>query len=151
MIGWLLDTNVVSEVARAGGDAKVAAWAKDQDENHFYISILTLAEYDKGVNNLPPDAPNRARIVASVVALEARFTGRILPMNDEIVRRWGRVSGAVRLLTGMTPPVIDTLLAATAIEHDLYLVTRNVKDMRDTGAAVFNPWIDDAAAFVLAL
>ena len=151
MIGWLLDTNVVSEVARAGSDAKVATWAKEQDEHRFYISIVTLAEYDKGVNNLPPDAPSRARILASVVALEARFTGRVLPLDDEIVRRWGRISGAVRLSTGMTPPVIDTLLAATAIEHDLYLATRNVKEVRDTGAAVFNPWIDDPAAFVLAL
>ncbi|MCH9019680.1 MAG: type II toxin-antitoxin system VapC family toxin [Proteobacteria bacterium] len=150
MIGWLLDTNVTSEMARADGDARVVAWAEAQDEERLYISILTLGAYDKGVNALPPDAPARARIEASVAALEARFASRIVSLSDSIVRRWGRISGAVRLATGLTPPVIDTLLAATAIEHDVYLATRNVKDVRDTGAAVFDPWHDDPAAFPLA-
>ena len=150
MIGWLLDTNVTSEIARADGDANVPAWARAQDEDRLYISILTLGEYDKGVNNLPPDAPARARIAASVAALEARFASRVLSLDDAIVRRWGRISGAVQRVTGTVPPVIDTLLAATAIEHDLYLVTRNVKDVRESGAAVFDPWYDDPAAFPLA-
>ncbi len=149
MIGWLLDTNVVSEIARADGDAKVAAWAGGQDEDCLFISILTLAEYDKGVHNLPADAPGRARIEASITALEARFTGRILSLSDSIVRRWGRISGALQRSTGKAPQVIDTLLAATAIEHDLYLATRNVVDVRETGAAVFNPWHDDPASFPL--
>ena len=150
MIGWLLDTNVVSEIARADCDANVAAWARAQDEDRLYISILTLGEYDKGVSNLSPDAPARPGIEASVVALEARFAGRILSLDDRIVRRWGRISGTVQCATGTVPPVIDTLLAATAIEHDLYLVTRNVKDVRHSGAAVFNPWHDDPAAYALA-
>ena len=150
MIGWLLDTNVTSEIARADGDAKVAAWAEGQEEDRLYISILTLGEYDKGVNNLPPEAPARSRIEGSVAALEARFAGRILSLDDQIVRRWGRISGTVQRATGTVPPVIDTLLAATAIEHDLYLVTRNVKDVRDSGAAVIDPWHDDPAAFPLA-
>ncbi len=150
MIGWLLDTNVTSEMARAHGDAKVVAWAEAQDEERLYISILALGEYDKGVNALPPDAPARARIEASVAALEARLTGRIVSLSDSVVRRWGQISGGVRLATGQTPPMIDTLLAATAIEHDVYLATRNVKDARDSGAAVFDPWHDDPAAFPLA-
>ena len=150
MIGWLLDTNVTSEIARADGDANVAAWARAQDEDRLFISILTLGEYDKGVNNLPPDAPARARIAASVAALEARFAGRVLSLDDAIVRRWGRISGTVQRATGTVPPVIDTLLEATAIAHDLYLVTRNVKDVRESGAAVFDPWNDDPAAFPLA-
>ena len=61
----------------------------------------------------------------------------------------GRISGALQRSTGKAPQVIDTLLAATAIEHDLYLATRNVVDVRETGAAVFNPWHDDPAAFPL--
>ncbi len=150
MIGWLLDTNVTSEMARAGGDANVAAWAQAQDEDRLFISILTLGEYDKGVNNLPPEAPARSRIEGSVAALEARFAGRVLSLDDRIVRRWGRISGTVQRATGTVPPVIDTLLAATAIEHDLYLATRNVKDVRETGAAIFDPWHDDPAAFPLA-
>jgi predicted nucleic acid-binding protein len=147
--GWLLDTNVISELARAGGDPKVAEWADSQDEDRLYISILTLGEYDKGVNNLPPEAPARPRIEASVVALAARFTGRILSLDDMVVRRWGRISGTVQRATGQAPPVIDTLLAATAIEHHLYLATRNVRDVSLSGAAVFDPWSDDPVAFPL--
>jgi len=149
VIGWLLDTNVISEIARAAGDPKVAAWADAQEEDRLHISILTLGEYDKGVNNLPREAPARARIEASVAVLAARFAGRILSLDDVVVRRWGRISGAVQRATGEAPPVIDTLLAATAIEHQLYLVTRNVRDVRLSGAAVFDPWSDHPAAFPL--
>ncbi len=63
------------------------------------------------------------------------------------MRRWGTISGTVRRDTGHPPPVIDTLLAATALHHDFYLVTRNVRDVRHSGAAVFNPWEDDPSAF----
>ncbi len=150
MIGWLLDTNVISEMARPGGDANVVAWAEAQDEDRLFISIITLGEYDKGVNNLAPGDPARARIEASIAALHARFSGRVLSLGDDIVRRWGRISGEIQRVSGRAPPVIDTLLAATAVEHDLYLATRNVRDVRGTGAAVFDPGNDDPAGFALA-
>jgi predicted nucleic acid-binding protein len=70
----------------------------------------------------------------------------LLPVSDAIVRRWGTISGTVRRDTGHPPPVIDTLLAATALDHDLYLATRNV---RYSGAAVFNPWEDDPSTFLV--
>lgn len=149
MIGWLLDTNVISELARPGCDPKVAAWARARDEDRLFISILSLGEYDKGVNNLPVGSPARGRIEAAVAALEARFSGRVVSLDDAKVRRWGRISGDVQQTTGKAPPVIDTLLAASAIENDFYLVTRNVKDVRDTGVVVFDPWNDDPAGFVL--
>jgi toxin FitB len=72
-----------------------------------------------------------------------------LSVDDDIVRRWGVISGTVQRLTGRAPPVIGTLLAATAIHHDLYLATRNVADLRASGGAVFDPWTDDPAAFPL--
>ncbi len=147
MRGWLLDTNVVAELAGRKCNPSVAAWAEAEPEECIFISVLTLAEYDKGVANLPAEAPNRARIEAAVAALEARFFGRILPLSDGVVRRWGRISGQVKLTTGRSPPVIDTLLAATAIENDLHLVTRNVRDVAEAGASVFNPWEDDPARF----
>ncbi len=150
MIGWLLDTNVISEIARPHGDARVLNWARAQDEDRLFISVLTLGEYDKGVNNLPLDSPARARLEASVTALEARFADRVLPLGNAAVRRWGRLSGAIQLAAGRAPPVIDTLLAATALEHSLYLATRNVTDVQATGAVVFDPWHDDPAGFLLA-
>lgn len=146
MIGWLLDTNVVAELANPHGTARVHAWAAAQDERCLHLSILTLGEYEKGLHNLPEDNAIRPRIEAALAALEVRFAGRLLPMSDAAVRRWGAVSGAVKRATGQTPPVIDTMLAATALEHDLYLVTRNVRDVQHSGAAVFNPWTDDPAA-----
>ncbi len=140
MNGWLLDTNVVAELARREADPGVVAWAEGQAEELFFISVLTLAEYDKGIAALAPDAPQRSRYAAALMALEARFAGRILPIADAVARRWGRLSGEVRRATGRTPPVIDAFLAATAVEHDLVLVTRNVRDVRGTGAVVFDPW-----------
>lgn len=149
MIGWLLDTNVVAELASPHGEARVHAWAASQDEGRLYLSILTLGEYEKGLHNLPIASTARPRIEAALDALEARFAGRLLSVSDAVVRRWGAIGGAVKRATGHSPPVIDTMLAATAIEHDLYLVTRNVRDVQHSGAAVFNPWTDDPAAFRL--
>lgn len=140
MNGWLLDTNVIAELATPQGSAHVQAWASAQDEALLFLSILTLGEYDKGLNNLPPDSPLRPIIAAGIAALEVRFAGRILKLTDPIVRRWGALSGAVKRQTGHAPPVIDTMLAATAIEHDLCLVTRNVRDVRHSGATYLNPW-----------
>ncbi len=127
----------------AGGSARVKVWAAAQDEATLHISVLTIAEYDKGIANLPDGDARRP------VYLAARFAARLLPVSDAIVRRWGTISGTVRRNTGHSPPVIDTLLAATALDHDLYLVTRNVRDVRHSGAAVFNPWDDDPASFLI--
>ncbi|WEZ84254.1 type II toxin-antitoxin system VapC family toxin [Rhizobium sp. 32-5/1] len=149
MIGWLLDTNVISALINPNGAPSVKTWAKANDENTFFINILTLAEYDKGIENLPSDDVNRYRYMESRDALEQRFSGRILPVSDAVVRRWGALSGRVKRESGQAPPVIDTLLAATALEHKLFLVTRNIKDMRLSGAAVFDPWNDDVKNFPL--
>jgi predicted nucleic acid-binding protein len=83
------------------------------------------------------------RTEADLSALESRFARRVLPVSDPIVRRWGRLSGQIQRATDRAPAVIDTLLAASAIEHGLVLVTRNIRDVQDTGARIFNPWQDD--------
>lgn len=149
MRGWLLDTNVVAVLINPQGAPSVKAWAASQEEETFHLSILTLAEYDKGIHNLPSDHSDRARYIASRDALADRFADRVLPLRNEAVRLWGRISGEVKRETGHLPPVIATMLAATAIEHDLYLVTRNVKDTRHSGAAIFDPWADDPVGFPL--
>ncbi|MCF3641463.1 type II toxin-antitoxin system VapC family toxin [Rhizobium sp. TRM95111] len=149
MIGWLLDTHVLSALANPNGAPSVKRWAAAADEHRMFISVLTLAEYDKGIANLAPDDPNAHRYAAARDALEERFAARVLSLGDAIMRRWGVLSGQAKLSTGHAPPVIDTMLAATAMEHDLYLVTRNVRDMRLPGVAVFDPWQDDAARFPL--
>ncbi len=149
MKGWLLDTNVVAALINPQGAPSVKRWAAGQDETTFHISVLTLAEYDKGIHNLADDHVDRPRYMAARDALAERFGKRVLSLDNEIVRRWGRISGEVKRQDHHAPPVIDTMLAATAIEHDLYLVTRNVKDTGPSGATIFDPWNDDAQMFPL--
>jgi predicted nucleic acid-binding protein len=149
VIGWLLDTNVISTIINPQGAPTVKAWAAKQNESRFFLSILTLGEYDKGIHNVPDEHPNRRRFIAARDRLAARFAGRILSVGAAVVRRWGVISGTTKRATGHSPPVIDTLLAATALEHDLYLVTRNVRDARTSGASIFDPWTDDPADFPL--
>lgn len=151
MNGWLLDTNVVASLTAIDGAPSVKAWAGAQDESRFYLSVITLAEYDKGVHQLREDDPRRARYAANRDLIEARFRRRILPVTDAVVRRWGAIAGRVKRDTGHAPPVVDTLLAATALEASLYLVTRNRRDVEDSGASIFSPWEDDAREFPLRL
>lgn len=146
MNGWLLDTNVVFEIARGDPEPRVVNWAETQPDHQLFISVLTLGEYDKGIHNLPAGSRLRMRIETDLQVIEHQFTGRILRLHETVVRRWGRISGEIQRATGRAPEVVDTLLAATAIEHGLVLATRNVRDVQDTGARVFNPWVDDPAA-----
>lgn len=140
MNGWLLDTNVISALTQENGAPSVKVWAALQTEQEFFISILSLAEYDKGIENLSPGDARRSLYTTSRDAVENRFGTRMLSLDDQIVRLWGSITGKVRRKTGHPPPVVDTLIAATALRHDLCLVTRNVKDVVETGAMFFNPW-----------
>ena len=147
MKGWLLDTNVIAALMAPDGAPSVKRWAAEQKESAFHLSILTLAEYDKGIHQLAEDDPRRSRYASLRDDIEARFSSRILDLSPRVVRRWGELAGRIRRETGHPPSTIDTMLAATAMEARLYLVTRNTKDVRHTGAAVFNPWVDDPADF----
>jgi len=120
-----------------------------QDERTLYLSVVTLAEYDKGIHQLLDGDPLRTRYEMNRDAIEARFGSRILPVSNAIMRRGGALAGRIKRETKHPPAVIDTLLAATAIETGLYLVTRNTKDVIRTGAAIFNPWEDDPSQFAL--
>ncbi len=141
MSGFLLDTNVISELIRPRPEPKVISWFQKTDENLFYLSVLTLGEIRKGVSALP-DAKRRVSIEAWLEKdLHNRFEGRILPITEGIADRWGALTGQA-LTKKRLIPVIDGLLAATAIHHNLTLVTRNTKDIAATGVGVFNPWQD---------
>ena len=149
MKGWLLDTNIIASLTSPGGAPTVKQWVAAQDEQTLFLSVLSLGEYDKGIHQLPEGDPLRTRYAANRDAIEGRFVARVLPVSNAVVRRWGAIAGRIKRETGHTPPVIDTLLAATAIEANIYLVTRNTKDVSGSGAVVFDPWEDDPAAFAL--
>lgn len=140
MSGFLLDTNVISELVKRRPDAKVTTWISSIEEDLLYLSVLTLGEIRKGVSSLPATA-RRASLEAWLDHdLALRFSGRILPIEHAVADRWGRISAAVAARK-MVLPVIDGLLAATALHHNLILVTRNSSDIEPTSVPVFNPWL----------
>jgi predicted nucleic acid-binding protein len=115
------------------------AWVDSVDEGLMYLSVLTLGEIRKGAALLE-DASRRVALDAWLDGdLTLRFAQRILPIDRAVADRWGRI--AARASIAKSPlPAIDGLLAATALDHDLTLVTRNTRDVEGTGVAVFNPW-----------
>ena len=147
MRGWLLDTNVVSELARPKPNERVLDWLRSLSPERTFVSVLTLAEIDQGIEAVPSDDPRRNQYEFFRNRVEADFAGRVLSLEDEILRLWGVISGRYRLANGGRAPVIDTLLVATAQYQRLHLATRNVKDVRRLGWSVFDPWSDDPTDF----
>jgi toxin FitB len=120
----------------------VTAWIDSTDENLMYLSVLTLGEIRKGIA-LVGDAARRVRLEAWLDSdLTFRFAQRILEIDRAVAERWGCLS-ADAAAKKSTLPVIDGLLAATALGQNLTLVTRNTKDIAVTGVPVFNPWTSD--------
>jgi predicted nucleic acid-binding protein len=136
---WLLDTNVVLELVNPACDPAVRAWFVGENEASFGLSVMTLAEVEQGIAGLPKGDARRPRYEAQRAAIEARFGSHIVQVDLRVARRFGHLSGLLRR-AGCKAPVIDTLLAATAIEHGLVLVTRNTKDVAATGAKLLDPW-----------
>ncbi len=139
MTGFLVDTNCISEVVRVKPDPRVLAWIEAADESLLYISVLTLGEIRKGVAALP-QSRRRSRLETWLeVELQARFSGRILPIDVAVADRWG-VLAANAKASGKSLSTIDGLLAATAIHHNLTIVSRNVSDFAFVPVQVLNPW-----------
>jgi predicted nucleic acid-binding protein len=135
--GFLLDTNIISELVKVKPESRVTAWIKNIDESLLYLSVLTLGEIRKGITSLQ-DGARRVSLEAWLDHdLVLRFSDRILSIDLEVADRWGRIAGNARK---KPLPVIDGLLAATALHYDLTLVTRNIADIAGSGVAVFNPW-----------
>jgi predicted nucleic acid-binding protein len=138
--GFLLDTNVVSELVRLKPDGNVLRWVEETNESVLFLSVLTLGEIRNGVERLR-SGRRRGRLELWLqVDLRFRFEDRILPIDAAIADRWGMVS-AIAAAKGKPVPVIDGLLAATALHHNLTLVTRNSKDVSATGVPTLNPWL----------
>jgi len=134
--GFLLDTNVISELVRKKPEPKVVQWIQDTDEELLYLSVLTMGEIREGITS-HPDAARRVKLEAWLSReLKQRFVGRILSLEENVADRWGVIVG----LAATPIPVIDGLLAATAFEHNLTFVTRNTSNVSATRVPVFNPW-----------
>jgi toxin FitB len=137
--GFLLDTNVISEAVGAKPDPRVLAWLEAADEGLLYLSVLTLGEIRKGLALLP-QGKRRTRLETWLeVELTGRFRGRILAIDASIADRWGQLAAEAKK-KGRALSSIDGLLAATALDRNLTLVTRNVRDFRDTPVGLLTPW-----------
>jgi toxin FitB len=133
---FLLDTNVLSELRRAErANAGVRRWFAETSSNSLFLSVLTLGEIRTGVEKKRLTDPMQAAVLDTWLRQSALlFKNHLLPVTREIADRWGRIA------PGKTVPDVDGLIAATALEHELVVVTRNVRDFRLTGAQTLNPF-----------
>ena len=140
-MSYLLDTNVLSELRRKTPDAAVLEWFARRPASTLYLSVLTFGELRKGIEGVL-DAKRRMALTDWLETdLPAFFAGRILPVDAQVADRWGRLLSAA----GRPLPAIDSLLAASAAQHGLSMVTRNSRDFANLGLDVINPWVTSSS------
>lgn len=135
-MSYLIDTNALSELRRREPHTRVVSWFAERPATTLYLSVLTLGELRKGVERLADEARRLKLLDWLEVELPAFFAGRLLPIDTAVADRWGRLQSQA----GRPLPAIDSLLAATALHHELCLVTRNTQDFQFPGLSIINPW-----------
>lgn len=133
-MNYLLDTNILSEQSRRKPDTHLISWLSSQHSESLWISVVSVGEIERGIARLESREPDRAKRLASWLgATVTQFQDRIIPMDQDIALRWGRMTAA-------TPGLdIDAIIAATAAIRGMTIVTRNVRDLERFGVTVFNP------------
>jgi toxin FitB len=140
--GWLLDTNVVSELRKSNCDARVKTWSDGQSAASLFLSRVTIAEIRYGIERLPVADSSRQRLEAWLTdELRPWFSDRLLDVNEDVFVIWRRLVEQGKVMRH-TFPQPDLFIAATAILHDLCVVTRNTGDFLRTGVSLLNPWVD---------
>ena len=138
-MSFLIDTNVISELARPIPDPRVISFLHETDEDRLFVSVITLGELRRGVA-LKADGRAKSALDRWLRNdLYERFAGRILDINTEIAEMWGDLMAKAKR-QGKVLPAMDSFLAATALVHGKTLVTRNVKDFAPFDVPIFNPW-----------
>ena len=127
MKGYLVDTNIPSELTRKQPDMHVAAFLKNVAQEDVFLSVMTVGEICKGIAALP--VSQKRKVLQHWLEKDVRswFGDRILPVTEAIAERWGDLAATAKQ-RGITVAVVDGVIAATALHHNLILVTRNVKD-----------------------
>ena len=138
-MSYLIDTCCISELVKKKPNPKVVKWFADQDELSMYLSVITFGELRKGIEKLS-DSKKKKELNRWVKEdLHLRFKNRVLNITMEEVNRWGKILASAEQ-NGKPLPAIDSLIAATALVHDLSVVTRNTQHMEGSGVEVINPW-----------
>lgn len=140
-MSYLIDTNVLSELRRKQPDARVVAWMQARPRPALFLSVLTLGEIRKGIERIEDSVHKQSLVDWLEVELPHYFVGRLIGIDPQIADHWGRLMARA----GRPVPAIDGLLAATALQHDLTLVTRNAKDFTGLDVRLINPWDDQDA------
>ena len=135
-MSYLVDTHVLSELRRKQPDPKVVAWMQARPRPSMFLSVLTLGEIRKGIERIEEASRKQALLDWLEIELPHYFVGRLLKIDAQTADRWGRLMASA----GRPLPAIDGLLAATALQHDLTLVTQNAKDFASLGVQLINPW-----------
>ena len=137
---YLLDTNVISALRRPDRHPGPTAWLQAQRPSDVFLSVVTIGELEREIARQIPQDPNFARDLAQWgERILAWFADRILPVDAATARRWGRLSAS------RGNQDMDLLIAATALEHGLIVVTRNAKHFEPTGAPALNPFGEEEA------
>lgn len=134
---YLLDTNVISETIRKSPNESVKLWFQTVPSAHLYVSVLSLGEIRRGIEKLNDFSKKNFLINWLENELSFWFEERVVPVSLEVADKWGYLT-AIKTL-----PAIDSLLAATALTHNMKLVTRNLFDFEKiTGLEIINPWVN---------
>lgn len=140
-MNYLLDTCVLSELVKKHPSNQVADWFSLQQAEQLFVSSITLAEIKKGLYKIKTAQPERFQaLMRWYVTLENKFAGRILPVSEAVLDDWAGISATAEL-QGRTLAVMDSLIAATAHQHQLVLVTRNVDDFKTVPIQIVNPYL----------
>ena len=138
---YLLDTNVISALRQADRNPVVLRWMTPMRAADLWLSVFTVAELEKGIAQVR-DPGDAQKLRDWVNAILTSFEGRVIAFGTAEARRWGSLVGPLEQ-QGRTPPVVDSQIAAIALEHGLSVVTRNVKDFERFVVPVINPWDDE--------
>jgi len=138
-VNYLLDTCVISELIKKNPDANVIRWILGIEETSLFLSVLTFGEIHKGIEKLP-QSKKKERLHKWVNSdLRERFKNRIIDFDLDAAKKWGEVQAKAEL-AGKPMSIIDGLISATGLVYDLIVVTRNTKDMEQSGATLLNLW-----------
>ncbi|BAY26271.1 plasmid stability protein StbB homolog [Calothrix sp. NIES-2100] len=137
---YLLDTCLISEVVAKQPNQQVLDWLDAQVPETLYLSVITIGEIAKGINKLAASKRKESLTKWLNETLPNRFKGRILSIDIPTMVLWGNLVGQLEQ-NGRPLPVMDSLIAATALQNSLSLVTRNENDFAGTGVVIFNPWL----------
>jgi len=138
-MNYLLDTCLISELAKSDPNKKVVDWVLSENETNFYVSVLTFGELHKGIEKLPESKKKEELRIWVENELKNRFQNRIIGIDMHVSITWGKIQ-CIAEKKGKPMPTVDSLIAATGIVHDLTVVTRNVADMEQSSVKLFNPW-----------